>query len=53
MIFLGLAFWGIWTVGLHPDLYDCTVFCGSGPDHFLAFFFIGAAILGLEVVLHM
>ncbi len=51
MIFLVLAFWR--TIELHTDLYGCKVFCGSGPDRFLAFFFLGAAILGLEVVLHM
>ncbi len=50
MIFLVLAFWRTWTIELHPDLYGWKVFCGSGPDHFLAFFFLGDAILGLEVI---
>ncbi len=38
--------------GLLENLNNCVVFCESGPDNFLAFFFLGAAILGLEVVLH-
>ncbi len=49
MIFLDLALWRTWTIDLHPDIYRCEFFCGSGPDHFLAFFFLEAAILGLQV----
>ncbi len=52
MIFLVLAFWRTWAIELHPDLYGCEVFCVSEPNHFVAFFFLGAAILGLDVVLH-
>ncbi len=52
MIFLVQAFWRAGTIELLPDLYDCKVFYGSGPNHFLAFFFLGALVLGLEVVLH-
>ncbi len=45
MIFLVIA-------EMLPALFGCIVFCGSGPDHFVAFFFLGTVILGLDVFLH-
>ncbi len=35
---------------LHPDLYGCKVFCGSGPDRFLAFFFLGGCNFRAPIV---
>ncbi len=52
MTFLVLACGRTRTNELLPDLNGCKAFCGSGPNHFLAFFFLGAAVLGPEIVLH-